>query len=139
MEEQIKNDFSWKRYLILVIMAEIITIFLTLMIWFNTRNKNDLSGIAVMPIWILNSFIIFVFSMVKFIKYKKYQSNGCNVIVNIIIAIFTSIMISIGTYGLNLNFIAFFEGYGSISLISNTLLYLVIGIILIFPVFKHEK
>lgn len=139
MEEQIKNDFSWKRYLILVIMAEIITIFLTLIIWFNTHNKNDLSGIAVMPIWILNSFIIFVFSMVKFIKYKKYKSNGCNVIVNIIIAIFSSIMISIGTYGLNLDFIAFFEGYGSISLISNTLLYLVIGIILIFPVFKHKK
>ena len=139
MEEQIKNDFSWKRYLILVIMAEIITIFLTLMIWFNTRNKNDLSGIAVMPIWILNSFIIFAFSMVKFIKYKKYKSNGCNVIVNIIIAIFSSIMISIGTYGLNLNLIAFFEGYGSISLISNTLLYLLIGIILIFPVFKHKK
>ena len=137
MEEQIKKEFSWKWYLVLVIIAEIITIFLTLMIWLDTHNANDLSGLAVMPIWILNSLIILISSVVEFIKYKKYKANGCNVVANIIIAIFASIMISIGAYGLNLGFIGFFEGYGSISF--STLMYLVIGIVLIFPVFKHKK
>lgn len=109
------------------------------MIWLDTHNANDLSGIAVMPIWILNSLIILIFSIIEFIKYKKYKSNGRNVVMNIIIDIFSSIMISIGSYGLNSNFIDFFEGYGSIHSIFIPSIYLVIGIILIFPIFKPKN
>lgn len=139
MEEQIKKEFSWKWYLVLVIIAEIITIFLTFLIWLDTRDANDFSGLAVMPVWLLNSFIILISSIVEFIKYKKYKANGGNVVANSIIAVFSSIMLSIGAYGLNLSFRDFLEGYASISLISNTLIYLGIGIALIFPVFKHRK
>lgn len=139
MEEKIKKEFSWKWYLVLVIIAEIITIFLTFLIWLDTRDANDFSGLAVMPVWLLNSFIILISSIVEFIKYKKYKANGGNVVANSIIAVFSSIMLSIGAYGLNLSFRDFLEGYASISLISNTLIYLGIGIALIFPVFKHRK
>lgn len=134
-----KKEFSWKWYLLLVIIAEIITIFLTFLIWLDTRDANDLSGLAVMPVWLLNSLIILIASIVEFIKYKKYKANGGNVVANGIIAVFSSIMLSIGVYGLNLSFLDFLEGYASISSISSTLIYLGIGIALIFPVFKHKK
>lgn len=139
MKEQIKKEFSWKWYLVLVIIAEIITIFLTFLIWLDTRDANDFSGLAVMPVWLLNSFIILISSIVEFIKYKKYKANGGNVVANSIIAVFSSIMLSIGAYGLNLSFWDFLEGYASISSISSTLIYLGIGIALIFPAFKHKK
>ncbi len=139
MERQIKKEFSWKWYLVLVIIAEIITIFITFIIYLNTHNANDLSGIAVMPIWLLNSSIIFISSIVEFIKYKRYKSNECNVVANIIIAIFSSIMLSIGTYGFNLSFWNFLEGYGFITSSLSFLMYLGIGIALIFPVFNHKK
>ncbi len=134
-----KKEFSWKWYLLLVIIAEIITIFLTFLIWLDTRDANDFSGLAVMPVWLLNSLIILSASIVEFIKYKKYKANGGNVVANSIIAVFSSIMLSIGAYGLNLSFLDFLEGYASISSISSTLIYLGIGIALIFPVFKHKK
>lgn len=139
MEEQTKKEFSWKWYLVLVIIAEIITIFLTFLIWLDTHDANDLSGIAVLPVWLLNSFIILISSIIEFIKYKKYKANGGNVIANSIIAIFSSIMLSIGAYAFNGNFLSFLEGYASISSISSALIYLGIGIALIFPVFKHKK
>ena len=112
MDEQIKKEFSWKRYLVLVIRAEIITILLTFMIWFVTHDANDFSGLAVLPLWILNSLIIFISSVVEFIKYKKYKTNRYNVVINIIIAIiaiFFSIIISIGSYFLNLIIYCFLD------------------------------
>ena len=137
--DETKKEFSWKWYLLLVIIAEIITIFLTFLIWLDTHDANDLSGIAVLPVWLLNSFIILISSIIEFIKYKKYKANGGNVIANSIIAIFSSIMLSIGAYAFNGNFLSFLEGYASISSISSALIYLGIGIALIFPVFKHKK
>lgn len=139
MEEQTKKEFSWKWYLVLVIIAEIITIFLTFLIWLDTRDPNNWNRLAVLPVWLLNSFIILISSIVEFIKYKKYKANGGKVVTNSIIAVFSSIMLSIGAYGLNLSFLDFLEGYASISLISNVFIYLGIGIALIFPVFKHKK
>ena len=139
MEEQTKKEFSWKWYLLLVIIVEIITIFLTFLIWLDTRDANDFSGLAVLPVWLLNSFIILISSIVQFIKYKKYKANGGKVVTNSIIAVFSSIMLSIGAYGLNLSFLDFLEGYASISSISSVFIYLGIGIALIFPVFKHKK
>ena len=133
--DKTKKEFSWKWYLVLVIIVEIITIFLTFLIWLDTRDSNNWNRLAVMPVWLLNSFIIFISSIVEFIKYKKYKANGCNVVVNIIIAIFSSIMLSIGAYGLNESFLAFLDGY---SLNFSVLIYLGIGIVLIFPVFKHK-
>ena len=120
-----------------MIIAEIITIFLTFLIWLDTRDANDFSGLAVMPVWLLNSFIIFISSVVEFIKYKKYKANGCNVVVNSIIAIFSSIMLSIGTYGLNENFLSFLDGLYYLNF--SVLIYLGIGIVLIFLIFKHKK
>ena len=139
MKEQIKKEFSWKWYLVLVIIAEIITIFLTFLIWLDTRDPNNWNRLAVLPVWLLNSFIILISSIVEFIKYKKYKANGGKVVTNSIIAVFSSIMLSIGAYGLNLSFLDFLEGYAPISLISNVFIYLGIGIALIFPVFKHKK
>ena len=139
MEEQTKKEFSWKWYLVLVIIAEIITIFLTFLIWLDTRDPNNWNRLAVLPVWLLNSFIILISSIVEFIKYKKYKANGGNVVANSIIAVFSSIMLSIGAYGLNLSFWDFLEGYVSISSISSVFIYLGIGIALIFPVFKHKK
>ena len=139
MKEQIKKEFSWKWYLVLVIIAEIITIFLTFLIWLDTRDPNNWNRLAVLPVWLLNSFIILISSIVQFIKYKKYKANGGKVVTNSIIAVFSSIMLSIGAYGLNLSFLDFLEGYASISSISSALIYLGIGIALIFPVFKHKK
>ena len=139
MEEQTKKEFSWKWYLVLVIIAEIITIFLTFLIWLDTRDPNNWNRLAVLPVWLLNSFIILISSIVEFIKYKKYKANGGNVVLNSIIAIFSSIMLSIGTYGLNLSFWDVLEGYVSISSISSVFIYLGIGIALIFPVVKHKK
>ena len=139
MEEQTKKEFSWKWYLVLVIIAEIITIFLTFLIWLDTRDPNNWNRLAVLPVWLLNSFIILISSIVEFIKYKKYKANGGKVVTNSIIAVFSSIMLSIGAYGLNLSFLDFLEGYASISSISSALIYLGIGIALIFPVFKHKK
>ena len=139
MKEQIKKEFSWKWYLVLVIIAEIITIFLTFLIWLDTRDPNNWNRLAVLPVWLLNSFIILISSIIEFIKYKKYKANGGNVIANSIIAIFSSIMLSIGAYAFNGNFLSFLEGYASISSISSALIYLGIGIALIFPVFKHKK
>ncbi len=139
MEEQTKKEFSWKWYLVLVIIAEIITIFLTFLIWLDTRDPNNWNRLAVLPVWLLNSFIILISSIVQFIKYKKYKANGGKVVTNSIIAVFSSIMLSIGAYGLNLSFLDFLEGYASISSISSALIYLGIGIALIFPVFKHKK
>lgn len=137
MEEQTKKEFSWKWYLALVIIAEIITIFLTFLIWLDTRDSNNWNRLAVMPVWLLNSFIIFISSVVEFIKYKKYKANGCNVVVNSIIAIFSSIMLSIGTYGLNENFLSFLDGLYYLNF--SVLIYLGIGIVLIFLIFKHKK
>ena len=122
-----------------MIIAEIITIFLTFLIWLDTRDPNNWNRLAVLPVWLLNSFIILISSIVQFIKYKKYKANGGKVVTNSIIAVFSSIMLSIGAYGLNLSFLDFLEGYASISLISNVFIYLGIGIALIFPVFKHKK
>ena len=139
MEEQTKKEFSWKWYLVLVIIAEIITIFLTFLIWLDTRDPNNWNRLAVLPVWLLNSFIILISSIVQFIKYKKYKANGGKVVTNSIIAVFSSIMLSIGAYGLNLSFLDFLEGYASISSISSVFIYLGIGIALIFPVFKHKK
>ena len=139
MEEQTKKEFSWKWYLVLVIIAEIITIFLTFLIWLDTRDPNNWNRLAVLPVWLLNSFIILISSIVEFIKYKKYKANGGKVVTNSIIAVFSSIMLSIGAYGLNLSFLDFLEGYASISSISSVFIYLGIGIALIFPVFKHKK
>lgn len=139
MEEQTKKEFSWKWYLVLVIIAEIITIFLTFLIWLDTRDPNNWNRLAVLPVWLLNSFIILISSIVEFIKYKKYKANGGNVVANSIIAVFSSIMLSIGAYGLNLSFWDFLEGYVSISSISSVFIYLGIGIALIFPVVKHKK
>ena len=139
MKEQIKKEFSWKWYLVLVIIAEIITIFLTFLIWLDTRDPNNWNRLAVLPVWLLNSFIILISSIVEFIKYKKYKANGGKVVTNSIIAVFSSIMLSIGAYGLNLSFLDFLEGYASISSISSVFIYLGIGIALIFPVFKHKK
>ena len=134
MEEQTKKEFSWKWYLALVIIAEIITIFLTFLIWLDTRDSNNWNRLAVMPVWL---FIIFISSVVEFIKYKKYKANGCNVVVNSIIAIFSSIMLSIGTYGLNENFLSFLDGLYYLNF--SVLIYLGIGIVLIFLIFKHKK
>ena len=139
MKEQTKKEFSWKWYLVLVIIAEIITIFLTFLIWLDTRDPNNWNRLAVLPVWLLNSFIILISSIVEFIKYKKYKANGGKVVTNSIIAVFSSIMLSIGAYGLNLSFLDFLEGYASISSISSVFIYLGIGIALIFPVFKHKK
>lgn len=139
-----KKEFSWKWYLILVIISEIIAIILTLKLSFDyySQNSHEMHeglghAILCLAIWFLNSLIIFVSSVVEFIKYKKYRANGCNSAMNIIIAILSSIMISIGSYCLNCSFESIFGGY--IDSFFSSFLYLGIGIALIFPIFKSKK
>ena len=141
-----KKDFSWKLYLILVIISEIITVFLTKKLSFDyySKSSHEISeglsyGILCWAVWILNSSIVFVSSVVEFIKYKKYRANGCNSAMNVIIAILSSIMISIGLYGLNYGIESIFSGHILFNNFSSSILYIVIGIALIFPTFISKK
>ena len=101
-----KKDFSWKWYLILVIISEIITVFLTKKLSFDyySKSSHEISeglsyGILCWAVWILNSSIVFVSSVVEIIKYKKYRANGCKNAVNVRIAISSSIRRGRGSYG----------------------------------------
>lgn len=141
-----KKDFSWKWYLILVIISEIITFLITLKLSFDYYGQNShemgssLSyGFMFLAVCFLNSLIIFVSSVVEFIKYKKYRANGCNSAMNVIIAILSSIMISIGLYGLNYGIESIFSGHILLNNFPSSILYIVIGIALIFPTFISKK
>lgn len=130
--------------MVLVITSEIIAILLTLKLSFDyySQNSHEMGSslsyaFLLMSVWFLNSLIIFVSSVVEFIKYKKYRANELNSAMNIIIAILSSIMISIGSYGLNCGFESIFGGY--IDSFFSSFLYLGIGIALIFPIFKSKK
>lgn len=140
--DETKKDFSWKKYLISVILSEIITIIFTIKICIETHNT--LSGIGVLFVWIPNNIIIFILSLSYFIKYKKYKADGCNnfsKIANVIVSIISVILISIGVY--LLNFIIYDlvdDGFKALLDIMMILpfAYLLIGIELIFLVFKFK-
>ena len=143
-----ENDekFSWKWYLILVTITEIITTILTIKIGIETRDTNDLSGLGVLLVWIPNVLVIFVSSIYQIIEYKKYKAEGCNTfskIANVVISLISVVLICIGVYCLNL---AIFElidlGFDFemfLFVMSVPLPYLSIGIGLIFPVIKSKK
>ena len=144
--EETKKDFSWKRYLVLVILSEIITIIFTTKICLDTRNSNDLSGLTVLPIWIVNGLIFFILSLVKIIKYKLSKNNEGKIIANVanvFVAIISSIMINIGVYFINLSIYVFIDMGIDFNLffteIGFVIFYLAIGIALIFPIFKLKE
>lgn len=139
-----KKDFSWKWYLKLVIISEIITFLIILKLSFDYYGQNahemgsSLSyAFMFLAVCFLNSLIIFVSSVVEFIRYKKYKAKGCNSAMNVIISILSSIMISIGIFYFNNSFEAVFDGY--INSFSGSVLCIVIGIALIFPPFRAKK
>lgn len=92
--------------------------------YYYSKSSHEMSeglsyGFLCWAVWVLNSSIVFVSSVVEFIKYKKYRANGCNSAMNVIIAILFSIIL------LN-NF-------------SSSMLYIVTGIALNFPIFISKK
>ncbi len=142
--EEIQKDFSWKNYLISVMLSEIITIFFTIKIALETRNVNDLSGLGVLFVWIPNNIIISIFSLYYFIRYKRYKSDGCNIfskIANVIVSIISVILIGIGVYVLNL-IIYYLVNSGFKTFLDIIMIlpfaYLLSGIGLIFLVFKFK-
>lgn len=141
-----KKDFSWKWYLILVIISEIITVFFTkkLSFYYYSKSSHEMSeglsyGIMCWAVWVLNSSIVFVSSVVEFIKYKKYRANGFNSAMNVIISILSSIMISIGLYGLNYGIKSIFSRHILLNNFFSSILYIVTGIALNFPIFISKK
>ena len=101
------------------------------------------SGLTIMMILALNSTIIGISSIIEFIKYKKYKGKGKNKVINIIIAILSSILIAIGVCILNMRFeeilSSLLGGYRIEEVPPIDIIFLGIGIILIFPVFKSKK
>ncbi len=140
--EETKKDFSWKNYLISVMLSEIITIIFTIKISIETRNASDFSELNALLVWIPNSIIIFILSLYYFIRYKKCKANGCNIfskITNVIVSIISVILISIGVYCLNLCIDLLVDiGFKSLGTMLIPFAYLLIGIELIFLVFKFK-
>ena len=149
-QKQVKNDFSWKRYFIVIIISEIVTILINTIETYhmftipeNTWPGRLSSGLMIMMIIALNSSIIGIISIIEFIKYKKYKCKGKNKVINIIIAILSSILIAIGVYILNMRIeeilSSLLGGYKIEEVPPIDIIFLGIGIILIFPVFKSKK
>jgi len=149
-QKQVKKDFSWKRYFIVIIISEIVTIIINTIETYHmfTIPENAWpgrlsSGLTIMMILALNSTIIGISSIIEFIKYKKYKGKGKNKVINIIIAILSSILIAIGVCILNMRFeeilSSLLGGYRIEEVPPIDIIFLGIGIILIFPVFKSKK
>lgn len=140
-----KKDFSWKWYLVLVIVSEIVTFIVTLKLSFDykkdIRHEMHIAisyGIMILMICFINGLIVFISSLIEIIKYKKYMANGNNNFINIIVGILSSIMLSLGISNLNYNLHYWVEGYGKI-VDTTTLFLLGTGTVLIFSVFKSKN